>query len=253
MEVRQEEELKSIARSKGFLESKSTHRRQEAQKLEQKEFEAMETKAKNRAVARERAAKEQDLQRKLASHIFADRYMGPITEVTLGEMDREGYFADPIVLAVRNFMPWLASLTHQRTVEEGKAREAVEELFNGVVRKGRDNQKKAFKARMEKQEKAMEEARKLAAEAEEKAKRNKEVQLYIHTDIIPESPVGPITLKASSTVQQVEDAILKWLQENAEDPPPREKLAFKWAGGDQQDKDKEIYDLDLSTITMELI
>lgn len=253
MEVRQEEELKSIARSKGYLESKGTHRRQEAEKLEQQESEAMETKAKLRSVARARAAKEQDLQRKLASHIFADRYMGPITETTMGELDREGYFADPIVLSVRSFMPWLASLTHQRTQEAGSAREAVEELFQGVVRRGKDNQRAAFKARQEKQQKAMEEARKAAAEAEEKAKRNKEVQLYIHTDIIPESPVGPIILKASSTVQQVEDAIVNWLQSNSEDAPPRESLAFKWAGVVQKDKSLVIYDLDLSTITMEKI
>jgi hypothetical protein len=255
MEVRQEEELKSIARNKRFFQKKSQQRGMETTKLEQAEREACENKRKLKAIEMERAERERQVQLKLASHLFSARYMRDAQRDALAELDEDRYFTDPITLAVREFMPWLTSMVCYKTEKLGAAREAVDGLLHSVLSKNERLNQEAERVRDERRAKEAEEARKREEEAAEQARRSRTVQLYIHTDVVPESPVGPISLRADSTVKDVEGKIVEWLEENADEQPEAGKLRFLW-NGQTLDASNVLYDIgieSLSTITMEVI
>lgn len=255
MEVRQEEELKSIARSKAFLEDKSRQRQAIAKSLEQKERGATKTKEQVMAEARVRADKEKDVHKKLASDVFANRWLVNLQQNAFADLDEHSYFRDPTDLAVAQFMPWLQSYSTDKIEELQEAQGWLDGMLGKTFEKGQDEVKAAHEERARQQaEREEEERQQLAREAEE-ARKKRVIEIYIHTDVVPNSPVGPIKLKASSTVEQVEEEIISWLQENADDPPAEDKLRFLW-NGQTLDKSNILYDLGvetLSTITMELI
>jgi hypothetical protein len=187
--------------------------------------------------------------------VFAHKWLENLQQHSFAQLDERHYFREPVSLAVMEFMPWLTSVTYEKVEEFAKAQEWVDGLVTKALEKGSDEQKVAELERTRARELLEEEERKRKLAEEEKASRAKAIQLYIHTDVVPDSPVGPITLKGTSTVAEIEEEILQWLQENSEDPPPPEKLKFLW-NGQTLDKANVLYDLgveNLSTITMELI
>lgn len=250
MEVRQEEELKSIARSKTYLLEKQQKRRVEAQKLLDKEKDLTEYKVAVKAVALQKARDEAELRRKLASNVFAERWLQNLPQTTFSDLDQNGHFRSRQSLSVHEFMPWLVEYTTQKTEEAGQA----QSFIDGLLQKSIDAaEAEKVVAEEKRAEEAAAQAKREAEEAERVA-RNREVQLYIHTDLVPESPVGPLKLRMSSTVQQVEEEILKWLAENSESSPEASRLRFLW-NGEELAKESVLYDVgveNLSTITMEL-
>jgi len=207
------------------------------------------------AEARIRANKEKDVHKKLASDVFANQWLVNLQQNAFSDLDEHSYFRDPTELAVAEFMPWLQSYSTDKVEEAAEARVWLDGMLEKTFEKGQDEVTAAIDERARQQAAAEEAERKRLAEEAEAVRRGRSVEIYIHTDVVPESPVGPINLKASSTVGKVEEEIINWLQENADDPPPPEQLRFLW-NGQTLDKANILYDLGvetLSTITMELI
>lgn len=254
MEVRQEQELKLIARRKGFLQDKAVARQVEAQNLENLEGERLKRKEQTMVAARLRVSQEDKLHQKLAANVFAARWLEGIQEKCMDELDAGNFFASPVALAVREFMPWLEEAVHKKSGEMNAARDCVDGLINGAIETGRQQQLQLLQEKEKERERLEEEARKQAEAEAEAAKRMRVVSLYIHTEVVPNSPVGPISIRGDSTVAQVEEKISEWLRENSDEPPDLARLKFLW-NGQTLDKTNILYDVgveNLSTITMVL-
>ncbi len=50
--------------------------------------------------------------------------------------------------------------------------------------------------------------------AEEQARRRRRIALYIHSDVVEKSPVGPIQFTGESSVAEVEQKVYQWVSGN---------------------------------------
>jgi len=230
MEVRQEEELKAIRRSKASLDTKAEQEAAEAQARHQKERELHADKEKRLAEARKRAQRERDLEVKLQCQALARANVWPLQHALIDRLEAEGYITDPARKGAEGFMPWLQKQVEQHLSSAQNSQKVVDELIHGALHKANGEREAADDARRRQQEEEAKRSAARKAAEEEQARRKRKVELFIHTNIVPQSPVGPIQLSANSTVQQVEDKIVEWMNEHMDEPPAREKLKFLWNG-----------------------
>lgn len=47
--------------------------------------------------------------------------------------------------------------------------------------------------------------------AEEQARRRRRIALYIHSDVVEKSPVGPIHFTGESTIAEIESKVYQWV------------------------------------------
>jgi len=156
-------------------------------------------------------------------------------------MIRDGGFSNPLQLDVsQNFMPWLLSRVERRLDTVEAANRCRDEVVAGAA---------ALAARRIAEEEARRAAEEEARRAAEAAERRMYVRVFVKVlvgegDEAEEVTAGPIRVKRSFTVSEVEAAIQQWLADN----PIREDFELPEGGlnlmhgGSALDKERSLLD-----------
>lgn len=252
MEVLQEEELRTVARKGEVLQGKARVRKEEAQKLVNKEREALRKKEQMLLECRQRHKREMNVQQKLASNIFSARYLENLQETVFTELENCNYFYDQTRVNSDRFLPHLLNKLEHNLEKVADATQETDSLIKRVIDKLNDDKKilrEAKAAAAAAKQAQIEKAAREAKEAEEKAKI---LQLYIHAEVVNE-PIGPIELTAGSTVLDVKTKIHEWMQENMDAPPSLNSVSFMYEGNALTDE-SVLYNLGVQALgTIQMI
>eukprot|EP00696_Hemimastix_kukwesjijk_P012084 gnl/Hemi2/25161_TR8463_c0_g1_i1.p2 gnl/Hemi2/25161_TR8463_c0_g1~~gnl/Hemi2/25161_TR8463_c0_g1_i1.p2 ORF type:complete len:367 (+),score=119.76 gnl/Hemi2/25161_TR8463_c0_g1_i1:133-1233(+) len=136
MEVVRDQELHDL---RAYREEFRNVRRTElaaTRRLEEEERSRNEEKQQRIHQERERLKREAEMKEKLAQKKFAQEFMGTVATDTLSNLQRKGYFGDPLMREVEvQFMPWLLSEANSRIVDLQTARGLVDDLIHDALRK----------------------------------------------------------------------------------------------------------------------
>lgn len=254
MEVREEEELLNMRVHKKELEVKREGEDKVSHAREDEERRQYLAKEKRLAEAKVRSDEEKEAMKRVASKRIAQAYLKQLENRVIDNLTGRGLFVDPTVMEVQAFFPWLLDNVTKNFAQLDASAQAVDDLVRSAIERVQLLSKEAERRRQE-------EAARLAAEAEakrladeEQRRRTRKLQLFIHTTLVANSPVGPINITANSTVAQVEEKIIEWLQENVDDPPEPSRLKFLW-NGQLLNRESILYDIGVdnaATIQMQV-
>lgn len=211
MEVRQEEEFRSVARTKAFLQEKSRLRDVLASEMEKVEREQLKSKERMLNENRARAGREGRLQQKLAANVFARNYLEPLQQIVFDDLLRANYFYDPIQLNAERFTPWLTQKLAQNLKHVKNSGAWIHGLLMDSISEIARDQEETYQARRAAAEakQAAEEAERLRKEEELRKKRL--LELYIECEEC--GRIGPIKIKADALGEELEDRIFANLAE----------------------------------------
>ena len=247
VEVREDERLKNmvaakegLARRGDDLDSKMAARiaveRDLAYKKERVLLDAQSVMAKEAAV-----------QAMLAATAVASQFLGRLQDDMLGVLETRHVLPDPVRAAVEHdFFGWLQQKVSLRLSQTRGSSMAVEDILARAVERFADEAARTNRDRAEAEAAESKAHADGEREAVEGARKRRHVKLFIQTDL-SRTPFGPIELPGSSTVQSVEDELLKLLAERLgeENVPSSERVSFKWRGR-VLDKDAGLFTMDLA-------
>jgi len=202
----------------------------------------------------ERNRQETVVKQKLESVHLAKSCVLALRQNVLEKLEKRDFFADQIRQRVLDFIPNIMNQTNQNIQQISTAQSLVLDLMSSSLASVEQGKQQAeAKRKLELERRKLEDLERKKHEDELK-RRRMIIQLYLHSEAVSESPVGPIDLSGESTVKQVEDKVMKWMEQNLEKHPTREQLKFTW-NGKQLDQYTTLYDLgieNLSTIQMKV-
>lgn len=265
MEVREEEELAAIAQHATELRDKLQAEEAAADEELRKERALHAVKEQMLADARRRQRHVLAIRAKLAASHFSRAYLADLSRHAINDLRTAGFFNQHDSVAHQlesTYLPGIATAVDLELTKTAASRSLVSEMLAEGL-EARSTEKAAVlaeRARVAAARAAEEAAAREAAE--ELARRQRTIQLFIHTTAVPPeaSPVGPITLTGESTVADIESKVYRWMEDHLPDAgaevPPREYLKFLWNGGElDKASSTAVYDLGLTalaTLTMEL-
>lgn len=246
MEVRQEEELRDVSRKRENLEKKARMRAEEAAKLEKTEKNALRLKEQLLLESRQRHKREVSMQKKLASNVFAAKYLANLQEMVFTELEEANYLSNPTRMNAEEFMPWLTASV-EKNVEGVKGGESwMEMVLSKTLRVIQEEQEKVKLARKEAAAAALAAAEEAERKRLEDIQRMSQMELYIHSETI-DKPVGPIALTGNSTIGSLREKISEWMSENMDEPPAPEAVSFMYDGKIVEDS-SVLFDLGLQNL-----
>jgi len=227
MEVREEEDLSRLDARASELQAKYESEVMRGQAFEMEEQQKFMAKEERIRRAREQAKAMYTLRSKIAATYFSRRYMGQLQSSVLERLELEGFFPkDALAREVEgSVLPGLVADAQTHVVGLTSTRSTVQSILSLAVQQ-LSKQVAASIQRRDQQEAerlAREKAEKLAKE--EAARRARPIELFIHTALVPEhaNPVGPIRLTGNSTLRQIEERVLKWMENYYEENQPRDE------------------------------
>jgi len=250
MEVKEESELLIIQDKTENLEIKAASEEDEAQQREQHAKQQHEAKVAVLQAKREEKQREALLTKKLISHHQAQHLLSGLTGSVMNALeDKWGLFSDPSrVEAETDFLPWLYEQVAEQIKYYRNARLLVDELLVTAHSKLETQKQEHIIALAERAAReAKERAEQEKAEAE-LARRTRKVKLMIHTNVVEDSPVGPIVLRADSTAADVEKKVIQWMESHMNEPPETQYIRFLW-GGQDVDRTLPLHELGLECLS----
>jgi hypothetical protein len=257
MEVRQEEEFRTVARTKAFLQEKSRLRDVLATEMEKVEREQLKNKEQMLTENRARAMREQRLQQKLASNIFARRYLEPLQQMVFDDLTQSNYFYDPIHLNAERFTPWLTEKLAENLKHVKNSKHWIQGLMTDSISQLSLDQEEAYEMRRLAEEKKKAEALATARKLEEEAKMRRKLKLFIiHPELGgEEGKIGPVEIRADFLGRVLEDKVYAFLEESLGEesaPPARERITLT-VEGSRVLPDRPLYEAgDLNELTLVL-
>lgn len=253
LEVRQEEELRWIAFKKDMFSEKARARDLEAEEQEKEEEAALKQKEQTVVENRSRAQREKRLQQKLAANVFANRYVKGLQDSVFDSLARCNFFYDPMEMNAEQTVPWLKDKIKEKTEETTEQKRWIDDLLMAAMAKIKAESDQAVEERRVRYEQEAKEAAERAAREAEEARRSQVLRLTLMAPFLEDNPVK-IRMRADSTVLQVQQKVVEWLQENMPDSVPRvDRLRFLLAG-EPLDTDSVLCDVegDLRQLQMAL-
>jgi hypothetical protein len=269
MEVREEEELEAIENHAQQLHAKFAAEEAQADERLRQERALFAAKEKMLAEARARHVHVLAVRAKLAAGYFARHYLRQLRPHVLESLTRDGFFAARDDVSRQLEADYRPKVLQEASLDLAKvdgSRALVADMLAEELTKKQQEKRLLVEAREAEEARLAEVARLARLAAEELARRQRKIQLFIHAAALPAeaNPVGPINLTGQSTVADIEAKVVRWMEQNLPDlapeaeVPPREQLRFKWNGRtlDAADAQTQVYDLGLTaalaTLTMEV-
>jgi len=256
MEVRQEEEFRTIARTKAFLQEKSRLRDVLASEMEKVEREQLKNKEQMLMENRARAAREGRLQQKLAANVFARRYLEPLQQMVFDELSGSNYFYDPIRMNAERFTPWLTDKLGENLKHVKNSKSWISGLLSDSIAQIALNQEESYEGRRLAIEK------KKAEEAEEQRKKEEEAKqkrlLKLTIDSAACGKIGPISTRANFLSRVLLDKMHAHLEETrgeggddeGEFIPVRQRMKLTHKEGTPVEDDRPLYELDVDSLVL---
>jgi hypothetical protein len=236
MEVREEEDLKTMYELKAELERKFDREEQERTLKLELERELVHKKTVHISHAQETRAKELALQQKIAAGAYARAHIDGLELKVLTNLRDENFFVDARREAALDFMAGTAAKVQAKVARISVGHALVEDLLSRASLKLRSERSKELARRLQRLQKHdegyYEAQRVLAAERAEAARVAALLRtpLKLHLQAEGLKPVGPIALVGASTVQDVEEKVREWIASNVDPPPSLTFLKFVWNG-----------------------
>lgn len=254
MEVREEEELKAMREHKEEMTQRLKRQEEERQRKLKAERARFAERKQRLAAARRTQQERNKLRDKMAAHKIAQKYLEELQNQRFDGLYHQHYFFDPLRREVEQFLPWLYTKVGDHLSQTRNARNLIADITTHAISKleGQASEQHATRRAEEKRKHQIETT--LNAYHKEMRKLQTKIQLYIHTNVIDNSPVGPIELTGQSTVGDIENKVLDWLHENVDDPPDASRISFTW-NGTVLNNASVLYNLgveNLATIQMEV-
>eukprot|EP00823_Brevimastigomonas_motovehiculus_P003011 TRINITY_DN180_c0_g1_i1.p1 TRINITY_DN180_c0_g1~~TRINITY_DN180_c0_g1_i1.p1 ORF type:complete len:488 (-),score=164.78 TRINITY_DN180_c0_g1_i1:244-1707(-) len=248
IEVRDEEKMRFLRNSKNHLDEKWSREKEDIRKKEAEERALLKAKEGLLKQSSEQAKREFALRTKLQSVHFAHTYLSSLQQESFTQLKKSGFFFDPIHYQSETYLPSVYKETRSNLVHATQAKSMIDSLLKksietiSSVRVSTENERKRA------EEKALQEEKERKKKEEELKKRKMIISLYLHSEAVSKEPVGPIRLSAESTVSDVENHVLAWMQEHITNPPERSQLRFLWTGK-ELDPTKTLYDLGIESLS----
>ena len=143
MEVLEEEELKSFAKYKADFQQKRNQELVKCQRLEEEQRRANEEKQRRIKQAQEQKEKEEILEKRIEAQRIATEFMENIENSVFEELDKRGYFYDPIKREIETvFMPKLLQNVEKQMNDVKVANMIMDDIINefvaSMVKEGND-------------------------------------------------------------------------------------------------------------------
>lgn len=253
MEVRQEEELRWINFQKNMFADKAAARDEEAEAREEEEQTQLKEKEQTMMENRSRAQREKRLQQKLAANVYAGRYVRGLQDGVFDELARCNFFYNPIEVQAEAMVPWLKARVADKSGAVLQQQRWVDDMLSKALTSIKLEGDTAVEARRVRHEREAKEAVEQAEKDAEEARRSQVVRLTLSAPFLEEGPVK-IKMRADSTVLQVQQQVIEWLQTNMPDTmPAADRLRFL-LGGEALDQESVLCDMtgDLRQLQMVL-
>jgi hypothetical protein len=182
---------------------------------------------------------------KLAAVHFSRHYLQHLSSHALSDLRRDGFFAQHDSVAHQleaQWMPQLTAATDLTLAKVAASRQIVDQMIGETLGAMSDDKEKFLRDKADREAAEAAAARAREAAAVELARRQRRVQLFIHSPSLPadSNPVGPINLTGESTVAELEERVFRWMEQHLADGededgvnslvPPRERVKFLWNG-----------------------
>lgn len=251
MEVRQEEEFRTVARTKAFLQEKTRLRDVLASEMEKVEREQLKNKEQMLTENRSRAAREHRLQEKLASNILARRYLEPLQEMVFGDLTASNYFYDPVQLNAERFTPWLTERLADNLKHVKNSKNWIQGLLSDSIAQISLDQEEAYEMRRLHAEKLRQEAEEARKKKEEEEKQRRLLRIVITSEEL--GKIGPIEIRADFGGLVLEDKVYAFLEEAKGEEgglPSRDRISLTHSEGIKILPDRPLYEIDCNSIEL---
>ncbi len=271
MEVREEEGMRSIHEHKQALYAKFEAEETQAEERLRAERALFAAKENMMSEARARHQHVLAIRSKLAASYFSHHFLKNLRSHALDSLHRDGFFSSRDSVAHQlesSYLPRVFQSTELHLSQQTGAKKLVEEILGERLKQMQEEKKEIDAAREAAEAAAAEEMLRNRLAAEDLSRRQRKIQLFIHSDSLPAeaNPVGPINLTGQSTVSDVESKVARWMDSHLSDvdlgvgielPLQRERVKFQWNGRtlSQEDANTSVYDLgiaDLATLSMHI-
>ena len=275
MEVREEEEMREIDEHGQKLRAKFASEEAQAEEMVRQERAMFAAKEKMLAAARQQHKSVLEIRAKLAASYFSRSYLKHLTTHAMEDLSKAGFFnaKDSVAHQLEaTYLPHVVTAVDLQLSKVTGARTLVSEIIAENMNKLTTEQAAFRKAKAEEEARALAEAKAARLAAEELARRQRKIQLFIHSDAVPadQNPIGPINFTGESTLMDIENKVYKWMEEHLGEPqhnddgsvsggvPQREHLHFLWDGVElDKQASTAVYDLgitaNLATLTMQVV
>ena len=229
-EVQEEEELRSLYERKSELIAAQEVEAQRLRSMENREVELWNAKEKKRLEEVERERREADLEQKVWAAYTSKNIVDPANvDDILSSMQEAGHkdFRDPVQVNVEEkFMPWILDMVSSKMGQVANSRRLVDSALQRAL-----DQRQEMEQEAELERQAAAEAAAAPRLAMEEAQRKGTIRIFVD-GIDGVDQVGPIPVKATDTIEEVEAKIQEFIRGQIGDSftPPEGgvlKLAFE--------------------------